>query len=90
MRPQQYVYRTAPQTFPPDFPERLEIFRQRAGLSWRELARRLHLDARSVRRWRCGVRPASGHLYALFDLAGEMGLLAHLLPAAGTPPTADQ
>ena len=52
-----------------------------AALSWRGLARHLRLDARSVRRWRNGTRPSWGHLYALFNLAAERGLLGHFLPA---------
>ncbi len=82
-RRQQWVYHVEPSRFPPDFPERLERLREAAGLSWRELARRLRVRARSVWRWRAGTRPDAGHLYALFSLAAEMGLLPHLLPAAG-------
>ncbi len=87
-RQQQWVYHVEPSPFPPDFPQRLERFLQAAGLSWRGLARRLRLNARCVRRWRSGTRPDQGHLVALFNLALELGLLHHLLPAAGEPSTA--
>ena len=80
-RQQQWVYHVEPSPFPPDFPERLERFREVAGLSRRGLARRLRLSARCVRRWRTGTRPDPAHLVALFNLAIELGLLHHLLPA---------
>ena len=79
-RRQQWVYHVEPSQFPPDFPERLERFREAAGLSWRGLARLLRMRARNVWRWRSGTQPDAGHLYALFSLAAEMGLLHHLLP----------
>ena len=47
-RTQQHVYHVEPSRFPPDFPERLERFREAAGLSWRGLARRLRVSARCV------------------------------------------
>lgn len=84
-RPQQWVYHIEPAQFPPDFPERLERFKDAAGLSWRGLARLLRLHARTVRRWRNGTKPASAHIVALYTLAAEMGLLFHLLPAVGDP-----
>ena len=49
-RRQERVYHVEPEEFPQDFPERLDRFRQAAGLSWRELARRLKVNARIVRR----------------------------------------
>ena len=49
-RQQQWVYHVEPSSFPPDFPQRLECFREAAGLSRRGLARRLRLSARCVRR----------------------------------------
>ena len=76
---QKQVYIPAHQGFPEDFPQRLDRLRDAAGLSWRDLARRLRVDARMMRRWRTGMRPDSGHLVALFSLADEMGLLRHLL-----------
>ena len=83
-RPQQWVYHVAPSRFPEDFPKRLDTLRAAAGLSWRGLARRLRVNARTVRRWRAGTTPDSAHLVALFSFAAEVGLLRHLLPAIGT------
>jgi len=77
---QRQVYRIEPVRFPPDFPARLECFREASGLTWRELARRLQVDIRLVKRWRKGTSPGSGSLVILFTLATEMGLLHHLLP----------
>ena len=71
-----------PSRFPPDFPERLERFKEAAGLSWRGLARRLRVSVRCVWRWKAGTKPDPGHLVALFNLAAEMGLL-HVLAACG-------
>ncbi len=84
-RQQELVYHVAREEFPQDFPERLEAFVEAAGLSWRELARLLKVNARIVRRWRAGAKPGSGHLVNLFDLAAGMGLLHHLLPSVGEP-----
>ena len=80
-RTQQHVYHVEPSRFPPDFPERLERFREAAGLSWRGLARCLRVSARCVWRWKAGTKPDPGHLISLFNLAAEMGLLHILLPA---------
>jgi DNA-binding transcriptional regulator YiaG len=82
-RRQQWVYHIEPEEFPTDFPDRLDAFRQAAGLSWRGLARRLKVNARTVRRWKSGATPGSGHLVSLFSLAAGMGLLHLLLPEAG-------
>ena len=79
-RLQQCVYRVEPAVFPADFANRLERFRDAAGLSWRALARELRLNVRSVHRWRSGARPDAGHLFALFSLAAELGLIHVLLP----------
>ena len=84
-RTQQCVYHVEPSRFPPDFPERLERFREASGLSWRGLARRLRVSARCVWRWKAGTKPDPGHLVALFNFAAEMGLLHILLPAVGEP-----
>ena len=81
-RRQQWVYHIEPEEFPPDFPQRLDAFRQAAGFSWRGLARRLKVSARLVFRWKAGAAPGSGHLVSLFGLAAAMGLLHLLLPEA--------
>ena len=88
-RRQEWVYHVEPEEFPRDFPERLERFRQAAGLSWRGLARRLKVNARTVRRWKAGAKPGSGHLVNLFDLAASMELLHILLPSVGEPEAAE-
>ena len=74
-RLQQCVYRVEPAVFPADFANRVERFRDAARLSWRALARELRLNVRSVHRWRTGARPDAGHLFALFSLAAELGLI---------------
>lgn len=81
-RRQQRVYHVEREEFPQDFPQRLEALVEAASLSWRELARRLKVNARIVRRWKAGAKPGSGHLVNLFDLAAGMGLLHILLPSA--------
>ena len=84
-RHRQWVYHIEPEEFPPDFPDRLDAFRQAAGLSWRGLARLLKVNARLVYRWKAGTVPGSGHLVSLFSLAAGMGLLHLLLPEVGEP-----
>ena len=84
-RHRQWVYHIEPEQFPPDFPQRLDAFRQAAGLSWRGLARLLKVNSRLVFRWKAGAAPGSGHLYSLFTLAAGMGLLHLLLPEVGEP-----
>ena len=79
-RRQQHVYRLEPPQFPADFPERLDEFRRAAGLSWRELARLLQVNVRSVHRWRNGARPDAGRLVSLLELAAELELLDRLFP----------
>ena len=86
---QRWVYCRESSRFPEDFPDRLERFRVAAGLSSRGLARRLRMDARTMRRWRSGTKPDPGHLVALFTMAEEMGLLHHLLHGAGESDAAD-
>ena len=84
-RQQELVYHVETEEFPQDFPERLDRFQEAAGLTWRELARRLKINARSVRRWKAGTRPGPGHLVSLFNLAAAKGVLHILLPSAGEP-----
>ena len=81
---QRWVYRLEPPTFPDDFAERLERFKEASGFSWRGLARELCIDIRLVKRWRKGSRPDSANLIALFNLAAKMGLMSLLLPVAGS------
>ena len=86
---QRWVYHIEHSRFPPDFPERLERFKEASALSWRGLARRLRIDIRMLHRWRNGVQPGSGHVVALYEMAAEMGLLHHFLPALGDPETVE-
>ena len=88
-RQQQWVYHVEPEDFPQDFPERLDRFREAAGLFWGGLARDLKVNARTVRRWKAGAKPGSGHQVKLFDLAAGIGLLHLLLPSAGEPEATD-
>ena len=87
---QQWVYRRDRAHLPGDFPQRLERLKEAADLSWRGLARLLRTDPRLIRRWRNGTRPDAGHLYSLFSVAAEMGLLHLLLPEAGHREAADR
>ncbi|MCY4617268.1 MAG: helix-turn-helix transcriptional regulator [Chloroflexi bacterium] len=86
-RRQQSVYVLEPSQFPVDFPQRLDEFRQAAGLSWRELARKLRVNVRTVHRWRRGAKPDAGHLLSLLALAADRGKLDTLLPCASQPST---
>ncbi len=81
-RRQQSVYVLEPSQFPADFPQRLDEFCMAAGLSWRELARQLRVNVRTVHRWRNGARPDAGHLLSLLALAADRGQLDSLLPSA--------
>ena len=69
-----------------DLPERLERFREVAGLSWRELASRLGVTDRRVAAWRRGRLPTGDAFYALLLLSAQVpGGLEALYPefAAG-------
>ena len=70
---------------PEDFPQRLERFKEVAGLSWRELARHLRISPVTLWRWRKGVGPHPWHLRALYDLADELGLLGILTTGTTGP-----
>ncbi|MDE2640528.1 MAG: hypothetical protein OXI03_08110 [Chloroflexota bacterium] len=70
----QRVQRPVGGGFPPDFPERLGLFREEAGLSWRSLARLLGVTPYRLREWRRGAVPSGAHLFLLLTLATEMGL----------------
>lgn len=60
---------------PSDFPERLALFQRESGLSTRALARLLGVNPDRIRKWKKGhVAPNHIHLFALFTIAGAMGL----------------
>ena len=84
-RRQQWVYHVQPEEFPADFPQRLDALRQAAGFTWRGISRQLKVNSRTVRRWKAGAAPGSGHLLSLLALAAGLGLLHLLLPEAGKP-----
>ena len=66
--------------FPPDFPERLALFQRESGLSNRGLARLLGVNPDRIRKWKKGeVAPNHTHLFALFTIAGAMGLPVEIL-----------
>jgi DNA-binding transcriptional regulator YiaG len=88
-RRQQHVYPLEQRPCPADFPERLDEFRRAAGLSWRELARLLRVNVRTVHRWRQGAIPEGGRLLALLDLAADRHLLPVFLPGAMRQPSID-
>ncbi len=71
--------RPAGHGFPPDFPERLELFREEAGLSWRALAGLLGVRPYRLREWRRGAVPSGQHLFLLLTLAAAMGLCNGIL-----------
>lgn len=65
---------------PCDFPQRLERLKEASGLSWRELARRLGTEPKTLRRWRRGVSPGSTYILRLLILASSVpGAVAALL-----------
>ena len=68
--PQQGTYEV-----PGDFPERLERFKEKSGLSWAEIARRLDVHHETLRRWRKGrARPSMRNMMALVAVARPLGL----------------
>ncbi len=72
---QQRVYRPVEYDFPPDFPERLALFKEASGLSWKALARLLGVSLHRLRQWRNkGAAPSHTHLFLLLTIAGAMGL----------------
>ncbi|MCY4616966.1 MAG: helix-turn-helix transcriptional regulator [Chloroflexi bacterium] len=77
---QRRQYRTEPSQFPTGFADKLAEFRAAAGLSWRELARLLRVNVRTVHRWRNGAKPDAGHLLSLLELAADRHLLHILAP----------
>lgn len=65
-------YRRPYAPFPKDFAARIECLRAAAGVSWREFARRIGTDPKTVRSWRAGKKqPSSRYVLALFRLANE-------------------
>ena len=72
---QQRVYRPVDFEFPKDFPERLKLFKEASGLSWKSLARLLGVRPYRLWQWReRGVAPGPAHLFLLLTIAESMGL----------------
>ena len=72
---QRTYYSRRTYDLPGNFPERLERFKEKSGLSWAELNRRLGTDPQTMRRWRKGLAlPSTRHMLALLDLAEGLGL----------------
>lgn len=65
--------------FPDDFSERLKLLKEKSGLPWAEIARRLGVNPLTVRRWwKYGGRPSVRHQMALLKLAEDLDL-GHIL-----------
>ena len=72
---QQRIYRPVEYDLPPDFPERLELFKEASGLSWRELSRLLGVSLHRLRQWRNkAVSPNPANLFLLMTIADVIGL----------------
>ena len=75
MGTQRRVHHPFRYVFPTDFPERLELFKEASGLSWRAIARLLGVSLHRLRQWRNkGVAPSPTHLFLLLTIAESMGL----------------
>ncbi len=68
------VHRPVEFDFPRDFPERLSLFKDRSGLSWRSMARLMGVRPYTLRRWRQGTQPNPTHLFLLLTLAEALDL----------------
>ena len=69
------VHRRVEFDFPRDFPERLALFKEASGLSWKALARLLGVRPYRLWQWReRGVAPSPAHLFLLLTIAESMGL----------------
>ena len=72
---QQRVYRPVDFQFPKDFPERLKLFKEASGLSWKSLARLLGVRPYRLWQWReRGVAPSPAPLFLLLTIAESMGV----------------
>ncbi len=64
-----------------DLPERLDRFREVAGLTWRELAHRIGVTEGQIARWRLGRIPSGEAMGALLALSAQVpGGLEALYP----------
>ncbi len=71
---QQRVRRPVQFDFPPDFPDRLALFKEASGLSWKALSRLLGVRPYRLWQWReRRVTPNATHLFLLLTLAEALG-----------------
>lgn len=54
---------------PGDFSDRLAELKERAGLTWEEMAESLGIDSRQLFRWRRGSEPSGAAMLGLVQLA---------------------
>lgn len=72
---QHRIHRPVEYNLPQDFPERLKLFKESSGLSWRELSSLLGVTLHRLRQWRNkGVSPNPANLFLLMTIADVMGL----------------
>ncbi len=57
---------------PGNFGERLLGLKQRAGLTWEEMAWLVGVDSRQLLRWRRGSTPSGGAMLSLVRLASQV------------------
>ena len=57
---------------PADFPRRINLVRERSGLSWSVFAEAVGADPKQVLRWRHGAEPCGGALYSLLRFASHV------------------
>ncbi len=70
---------------PGDFSDRLAELKERADLTWEEMAETLGIDTRQLFRWRRGSEPSGAAMLALIQLARRVpGGLSVLLPEEGS------
>ena len=83
---QRRVHRPVYHEFPQDFAQRLERFKEEAGLTWYGLARCLGVNPYRLREWRRGTVPDSTNLFTLLTLAEKLGLRGIFIRPDGDMP----
>ncbi len=61
-----------PPPWPEDFPQRLERLKEKAGISWKQMAERLGVTDRGALKWRREGRPSAANFLAILELAREL------------------
>ena len=64
-----FDYQPGNAELPGDFGERVWALKQRAGLTWEEMAEALGIDSRQLFRWRRGSEPSGAAMLGLVQLA---------------------